>query len=319
MLSISNKKRNIKDVEGDKFKLTSYKKPKLSVQSSMNNCWNIFKNQNRTYRVEGQSKGYCFTPYFYSILTNMDELNDEAHHKMDPKLGYIGSKLDGMFIDEMQKIYVQNKQSLLTKAKTNTKYKEFIEEMDKMLNNYQYGDTFNCEYGTLYIIGYGGGDKLKLIETWDEDGGGYPLEFYDSPKEYMRCDVSVFRIFDPMRLGLFNDQKHKNNSDFWYDELLKEIEDRKDDPFIVDAVYGEEEVDLDRFPDEYMAISYDYQEWNWVLKEKMDDIYSEKLGKDSREWMSYYDKCLKEEMTEFCCNNSSIDSVVIEMIVSFMI
>ena len=88
-------------------------------------------------------------------------------------------KLDGMTMEYLQNTYSQNKAAIydqvknnksITKlrkwnVKTKTIYQQFIDETEDLLNNHQYGDYVDMseDRETRYIIGYGQGQKLKLI------------------------------------------------------------------------------------------------------------------------------------------------------------
>eukprot|EP01084_Bolivina_argentea_P103968 186210_1 len=238
-------------------------------------------------------------------------------------LDAIQARFDGILIEELRQLYAdKNCKSIIHSVCYDA---ESIQQFECFLKHCNFSDAILLD-GRKYVCGYSNGNyKLQLIECKYTSSCikatdfGYCLRFYDAPKDWTHGICSSRRLFDPQRLGLFNDI-HVNNDKYYFDELLLEIERVKNNPYecICEYSFCEFWIDLNMFPNAYMAL-YDHYGWQWIKKTNLHKLGYDfetcrKQEKDITEWMEYYDKC-KQELFYLCINHCGLYEDIVAIIV----
>ena len=143
---------------------------------------------------------------------------------------------------------------------------------------------------------------MRFLKTWREYGEGIPIEFGDAPIGYFEDEYSK-RLFDPLRTILSEEQKG-NEEMYYYAGILHEIEERKVNPNSGFHNFEREAVELDKFPDEYVALFDGLEDqYEWIPRYRFAENAT--LGMHSMleanmkvsEWTKTFDFALENRRT----------------------
>ena len=282
-----DKKYNPKKKSSDGL---SPKMQKLAIESD-DDFWLLFKKRN--YRSNGSCKNFVLD--INAVYGNTSD---------DWFVGQRFTKIyDGILIKDLYSMYKKNKEKLLERKDVD------IEAFEVFFNSYQYGDTVDHVDGyrgsLLFIIGYSNNDNnisdLRLLGTWGDYGYGIPIEFGDAPKTYFHSDEitedDAVRAFDALRL-LHTEEEKENNKDYFYMELMEQI---------------------DKFPKDDV-IYYDPAVVEWDSLSKDMDEYNEAKP---IEWAKTYDTAVRErkyKIRNYCCSVCHVfDDNIVGIITDFLL
>ena len=304
-------------VQISKYDIQKYKNLILET----NEFWLLFKK--RMYRSSGSFMRFALN------INALYELNGNKPNKTDDIFGYpLENPYDGILIKDLHSMYIKHKDKL--KEMDGIK----IEEFEIFFDCYQYGDGVDCggiRNTGLFIIGYSNNNKnifdLCLLKTWSEYGYGIPIEFGDAPRYYFQDEYAI-RLFDPLRL--FHTKQEKEDDDnYYYIELMQEIENTKIKPNRDFKNYNQEIIDLKKYPNEYVLI-WDPVEGQYesILREKFCIKYDRNNAMFEPnmkviEWTNTFDEAVKqrkERIENFCCSVCDVlDENLIRKMISFLL
>eukprot|EP01084_Bolivina_argentea_P111699 199241_1 len=233
-------------------------------------------------------------------------------------------ELNGLLITDFKKQYESKKIELMM----DTENTNLIGQLETFFNHYEYGDGIDIHgyRGTgLYLIGYthknmhlnknnnhkliGNKSELRFIKTWSEYGYGRPLEFFDAPMDYFGDCENEYRLFDPIRWKMNINIESKQNKDkieetetddeydpyqTFYKLLMDDIKKRKLNPSNENYIWGDKEIDLEKFPDEYITIYTGWEgSFDYMLRDKVEKLFEHDDGDTLvDEWTYLYDKAV---------------------------
>eukprot|EP01084_Bolivina_argentea_P219771 372644_1 len=202
---------------------------------------------------------------------------------------------------------------------------DLVNDLNVFFECYQYGDIIGQNDDNVYLIGLSdisdsnkvNGLRFIRLECDANCNLGLPLEFADAPRNYFIQIDAQFQLIDPLRLTFPNDIS-------WYADLEDEIEKIKNHESIGHCyLHGDEidEIKVDKFPNQYIAIYSDKFEWISRHFFDMDDFDDVLSCHGFRSWMKMYDRELietRQRVQEYFRKNYS-DSDILKIIIAFII